>query len=349
MGVLVRTPRQDQSRQAHWPRGGRAEPLTIGLVNNMPDAALRSTERQFLELLSAASDGLTVELRFLHAPQVPRGDAGRAHVGLHYESLDQLGDDRLDGLIVTGAEPRAPLLQDEPFWPDLARLVDWAEEHTASTLWSCLAAQIGVLRADGIVRRPIGRKLCGVFTCAKAAEHAITAGFPPRWCAPQTRYNDLPERALTESGYRILSRLPDAGADMFVREGKSLFLFVQGHPEYDPEALSREYRRDVGRFLAGERDAYPDPMHGYFDETTQAALDAFRARALQTRDPALLADFADAMAGWQPNHRWREPAIHLYANWLSFLAQRKYGTADLAAPRGAEDASMEAMHAAACL
>jgi homoserine O-succinyltransferase len=334
MSVLVHPP------QRHRPRDGEADPIVVGLVNNMPDAALRTTERQFLELLSAASGGHAVRLRLLSVPQVPRGETGRVHVGLHYESIGQVWDDHFDGLIVTGTEPRAPLLQDEPYWPALAALTDWAEDHTASTIWSCLAAQVAVLRASGIVRRPFGWKLSGVFPCTKVAEHAITAGFPPRWCAPQTRYNDLPEQALTASGYRILSRLPDAGTDIFVREGRSLFLFVQGHPEYDPEALFREYRRDIGRFLSGERDTYPDPLQGYFAEDTAAALEAFRWRALRTRDPALLLSLPDAVAGWTPLHGWREPAIRLYANWLSFLAQRKCRTTGLAETRSGVAASL---------
>lgn len=315
MGVLVCHP----GARTRWPRHGEAAPIVIGLVNNMPDAALRATERQFLELLTAASGDRAVRLRLLYVPEVPRAEAGRAHVSEHYESIDELWDGHLDGLIVTGSEPRARVLQDEPFWPTLARLTDWAEEHTVSTVWSCLAAQIAVLRSAGIVRRPFGWKLCGVFDCVKATEHALTAGFPRRWRVPQTRYNDLPEAALAASGYRILSHMPDAGADLFAGEGKSLFLFVQGHPEYDAEALFREYRRDIGRFLAGERDTYPDPMRGYFDEATTAALDAFRLRALGARDPALLLSLPAALAGWRPSHSWRGSAVRLYTNWLSYL------------------------------
>ncbi len=299
------------------------EPLVIGLVNNMPDAALRATERQFRGLLAVAARDRPVTLRLFAAPEVPRGQACQAYISVAYESVDQLWEARLDGLIVTGAEPRARLLEDEPFWPVLAKLTDWAEEHTASTIWSCLAAQAAVLRADGIVRQPFGWKLSGVYACTKAADHPITAGLPSRWRAPQTRYNDLPETALTSSGYRILSHLPDAGADMFARQGRSLFLLLQGHPEYDPEALLREYRRDVGRFLRGERSAYPDPMHGYFDGPAEAALNAFRQQAQRTRDPALLERLPEALAGWVPAHDWREPVTQIYANWLSYLAQQK--------------------------
>jgi len=38
-------------------RAAKAECIDIGLVNNMPDAALEKTERQFIGLLNAAAGG----------------------------------------------------------------------------------------------------------------------------------------------------------------------------------------------------------------------------------------------------------------------------------------------------
>ena len=310
------------------PRRARGtDPIVLGLVNIMPDAALRATEQQYRELLSEASGGRAIRLRIFSLPQVPRGEAGRAYVALSYEDIAQLWHAELDGLIVTGSEPRARALQDEPFWPGLASLTDWAETHTLSTVWSCLAAQAAALRLDGIARRPFGWKLSGVFPCKKAAEHVLTDGFPPCWRVPQTRFNDLPEQSLTAHGYRILSRLPDAGADMFIKEVRSLFVFLQGHPEYHPRALFLEYRRDVARYLAGERETYPDPMQGYFDARTRAALELFRERSLQTRDAALIDRLPEIFAGWTPTYDWREPAVRLYANWLRCLEERKRGNA----------------------
>ena len=44
---------------------------------------------------------------------------------------------------------------------------------------------------------------------------------------------------------------------MFVKQTRSLFIFFQGHPEYEETTLLREYRRDVGRFLRGQQPHYP--------------------------------------------------------------------------------------------
>jgi homoserine O-succinyltransferase len=244
------------------------------------------------------------------------------HISLHCEDISELWPSHLDGLIVTGTEPRAPALQDEPYWPTLTKLVDWAEDHAISTVWSCLAAHAAVLHIDGIGRRAFGEKLSGVFDCMKAMDHPIVAGTPSRWRVPHSRYNELPEEALVSSGYCILSRLPGTGVDMFVKQRRSLFLFVQGHLEYDPGALLREYRRDIRRFLAGERDTYPEMPRGYFDEDAAAALAAFRQQALGNRGIDLHMSFPAITEG-NLAHAWRAPAVRIYANWLSYLVEQR--------------------------
>ena len=75
--------------------------LDIGLVNNMPDAALAGTERQFLSLLEAASGNLVVRLTFYALPDVPRSDAGRRYMS-SYCVVDDLWDRPLDGLSSRG-------------------------------------------------------------------------------------------------------------------------------------------------------------------------------------------------------------------------------------------------------
>jgi homoserine O-succinyltransferase len=297
--------------------------IVVGVVNNMQDSALHTTERQFRELLTAAARGRALQLKFFSIPQLPREGAGRAYVDSQYEDVDAIADAGLDGLIVTGTDPRGSVLAEEPYYRPLTKLVDWAEENTVSTVWSCLAAHAAVQHLDGIGRQRFPQKLAGVFDCAVVTEHPVLAGMPARWGMPHSRHNTLPEDALGPSGYQTLSTSPEAGADIFVKQRKSLFLFVQGHPEYDPGALFREYRRDIGRFLSGERENYPDMPGNYFDDATVAALTAFRAEAVQHRDIGILSHFPIAGSGEGMTHAWRAAAEQLYANWLSYLEDHR--------------------------
>ena len=176
--------------------------VTIGLVNNMPDAAVEATERQFTDLIRAATPNVVVLLKLYAIPEVPRAPAMRRELTERYRDIAELWDTPLDGLIVTGTEPRAENLRDEPYWETMSTLVDWASGHTSSAIWSCLAAHAAVLHADGIERRPLKEKRFGVFDCRLAADHPMTQHFPEPLWVPHSRYNDLPERALSRAATR---------------------------------------------------------------------------------------------------------------------------------------------------
>jgi homoserine O-succinyltransferase len=295
----------------------------IGLVNNMPDSALEATERQFRTLLSEAAEGTAVRLSLFALPEVPRSDEARRRIGSLYSSISTLWENHLDGLIVTGAEPMAPNLMDEPFWTSLTQLIEWAKHNTYSSVWSCLAAQAFVLRIDGIRRRPLEDKLFGVFESAKQADHLLTAGIPARVCMPHSRWNDIPAEALSACGYRVLTRLKNGMADAFVKQGKNLSVFFQGHPEYDPTSLLLEYRRDIRRFLNRERDSYPAIPQGYFEEDAGAALTVLKTRAISDRCEESFAAFPAAIRAAGVRSNWRSDAVQFYRNWLHHLSEQK--------------------------
>ena len=310
-----------------WTRSHHYPPtvIDIGLVNNMPDPALDATERQFRALLGDAADGLAVHLTLYTLPEVPRTEFGRAQVS-RYASIDRLWDSHHDGLIVTGTEPQAADLKDEPYWESLTRVLEWAEAHTYSTILSCLAAHAAILHLDGITRRPLGDKRFGIYECARVSDHPLVASAPAAVRMPHSRWNDIPEEALLACGYRVLTRSEIAGVDTFIKQRKSLFVFFQGHPEYDAVTLLLEYRRDIGRYLRGERDTYPPMPHGYFDDDTVQALTALRERSQQGRREELLAEFPTAMATSKVTNNWRSAARELYHGWLQYLCAEKNQT-----------------------
>src|SRR5205085_67987 len=131
--------------------------------------------------------------------------------------------------------------------------------------WSCLAAHAAVLHIDGIARCPLEEKRVGLFRCEIATPHGLLTNVSAPLRVVHSRWNELPEGALADNGYSILTHSAQAGVDAFVKKRKSLFVFFQGHPEYDHRALLREYRRDVARFLRAERDSYPGMPCAYFD------------------------------------------------------------------------------------
>jgi homoserine O-succinyltransferase len=292
--------------------------VTIGLVNNMPDGEFWNTERQFRELLTRHGR-IPVRLRYFVFDEIPRSPAAATRIAEHYESIEALWTSRLDGMIVTGAEPRSPSLRNEPFWPTLARLVAWSQERTISTIWSCLAAHAAVLCLDGIERRPYGNKLSGLFECSRSRNWPFAIDLPDRWRTPHSRFNSLAADELSACGYDILSNGPETGPDIFAKRQGSLHLFLQGHLEYDSGSLLREYRRDVGRFLCGRRNLYPEIPSSYVDADAEAAFTTFRAQAEDERSSELMSRFP-AYGEDRVAHAWRDTARKFYEGWLGYIA-----------------------------
>jgi homoserine O-succinyltransferase/O-acetyltransferase len=292
--------------------------LTIGLINNMPDAALQATERQFMRLLQAAAGDKRIHFHCFSLPSVRRSQIAKWRVDRQYSDIADLGRLQIDGLIVTGAEPIAATLPEEPFWGDLTAIIDWAEKNTRSTIWSCLAAHAAVLHLDGIERQRLAAKCSGVYDCSRVADSWLTDDIRSPFKVAHSRLNELRAGDLVAGGYQLLTKSSEAGVDIFAKQLRSHFIFFQGHPEYDALSLQREYLRDITRYLSGERNGFPAFPAGYFDIATERRLASFEKRARIERKLPLSVELphltlrADIAAG--------EAATAIFANWLGYLS-----------------------------
>lgn len=301
-------------------RPPREGPLLVVLVNNMPDAALAATESQFGSLLAAAAGPLPVRLRHCWLPEVPRGAQALERIGRSYFPLEEVLAEPPDALIVTGMEPRAPVLEEEPYWARMVQLLEWADAHTASSIWSCLAAHAAAQALAGVRRRRLSEKCFGVFGHDLLAGHMLLREVIPPLATPHSRWNELPMEELQAAGFEVLSAARATGADLFVRTGRSLLVGFQGHPEYEDVTLLKEYRRDVGRFLRGEQPGWPRLPQGYFSEPGLAELARYRREAEAAPDPARFADFPLQALAAGLDAPWRPAAIAIYRNWLGHIA-----------------------------
>ena len=298
------------------------QPITVGLVNNMPDAAFAETEEQFRRAVSSGPDGgAGIALDLYTITEIPRSERTAAIIASRYRGLDELWRHPPDALIVTGTEPVQAQLRDEPYWPQLRHLLEWASTNVPTVLLSCLAAHAGFLVFDGIERVQRPDKCSGVFRGRVNPFDPLAKGLPESAWVPHSRVNEIPEGAALAAGYRVVigSGLSGAGWSVAVREcGDSVFVFCQGHPEYSTLSLLREYRRDVRRYLLGGRPQYPSLPQGYLSEDAAEVLEAF---ARQTTRPAanpqrLWEQFPyDAVAETVQN-TWAASSAMLYANWL---------------------------------
>jgi len=302
--------------------------IEVAFVNNMPDSAFEETERQFVGLLESAAREIvdvTVYVSRYWLPGLARSAAIEQLVAREYRPVDEMYLGRPAGLIVTGTEPLTDDLRKEPYWEALAELIGWAEGTTASALLSCLAAHAAALLFDGIERHTLPVKCSGVFVQAIRKRHPLTEGLGALVHIPHSRLNDLPSGLLQADGYTNLIESPEMTWTVVVKDrGSCTFVLVQGHPEYSTDSLLREYRRDLQRFLRGERGTIPAIPVGYFDEESHRLLASFetRVRALPT-DPQLIRDFPFEAVEQRLYNTWQHSGTRLYANWLRLIQSRR--------------------------
>jgi homoserine O-succinyltransferase/O-acetyltransferase len=319
----------------------KAQAMTVALVNNMPDSAFLDTENQFRGALGGDTAGIEFELYTIK--ELPRSEQVAALIEERYRGLDELWTEQPDALIVTGTEPTQVQLRFEPYWPYLARLLEWAADHVRTTLLSCMAAHASLLLFDGIERslRPV--KCAGVFGgIVEDPLDPLATGLPDVVRIPHSRMNDVPKAALVTAGYRVVvgSSRSGAGWSVAAREkGDALFVLCQGHPEYSTLSLLREYRRDVRRCLFG-RGALPYPRlpDGYLGDEAVETLMEFKRRASATdMDPReLWPTFPFDEVAATVENSWALASATLYSNWLDLARRpRPYWTHEAALRRAA--------------
>jgi homoserine O-succinyltransferase/O-acetyltransferase len=141
---------------------------------------------------------------------------------------------------------------------------------------------------------------------------------------PHSRLNEVPTQALESRGYRTVIGSDEAGWTVAAKDYDGhLVIAMQGHPEYDAETLLLEFRRDVRRYLQGERETYPTVPAGYFPPAAQTMLGELHAAATAgERDPELIEQFPTRELLKLVSSPWRGCAVRLYANWLLDVRRR---------------------------
>ena len=294
--------------------------LNIGFLNMMPDAALTVTEQQFMRLIGSSNQIAQFFVYLFTIPGLPRSAETEAYIDKFYSSFEQLKQDGLDALIITGANVTNPALDQEPFWDPLQEVIDWATENVTSVLCSCLATHAIVKALHRIDRQPLTKKRWGVYTHHIETEHPLLRDINTRFDVPHSRNNDVSRAQLEEAGFTILVDSPDGGVHMAVSPDQFRFVYLQGHPEYDRNSLLKEYKREVVRFINGERQDYPPHPDNYFSVDASKIANQFHdevVKALNMDKP--VPDFPEKQIEPLLDNTWRDTGKAIFNNWLGLV------------------------------
>ncbi len=297
--------------------------LHIGLLNMMPDTALAATERQFFRLVGESNQIAQFYMHPFTLKELRRGPEGAAHIERFYETFEQIKHDGLDALIITGANVTQPDLSREAFWKPLIGVIDWAYENVASTLCSCLATHAVLQFRYGQKRLRLQNKRWGVFPHRVVdRRHPLVSDVNTRFDVPHSRFNDVSREQFEAARLHVLAESAEAGVHLAVSEDLFRIVFFQGHPEYDTVSLLKEYKREVSRFIKGEREDYPPMPDRYFSPKIRAILQEHKAQVIAARSRnESVPDLPESLITGSLDNTWHDTGEAVINNWMGKVYQ----------------------------
>jgi homoserine O-succinyltransferase/O-acetyltransferase len=297
--------------------------LHIGLLNMMPDKALAATERQFFRLVGESNQIAQFYIHPFTLKELVRGPEGQAHVDKYYKTFEQIKNDGLDALIITGANVTGSELSEQPFWEPLNEIVDWAYDNVTSTLCSCLATHAVLQFRYQQKRNPLPEKKWGVYSHRVTDQkHPLVSGVNTRFDVPHSRFNEIHRDQFAAANLKILVESDESGVHLAVSEDGFRIVFFQGHPEYDSISLLKEYKREIGRYIHAETDYYPPIPENYFSLQSRAILEEFSEKIIDARaknqNPP---DFPEDIITPLVDNTWHDSAEAVINNWIGKVYQ----------------------------
>ena len=257
-------------------------PLEIVVLNLMPTKIV--TETQLSRLLG--NTPLQVRLELMKTSSYVSKNTSQDHLLTFYKTFDELKHRKFDGMVITGAPVENMEFEDVDYWQELCQIMEWTKHNVHSTLHICWGAQAGMYYHYGIQKKPLPKKLFGVFRHQADYKRSILLrGFDDTFWAPHSRHTTVLREDIEKTDLKILASSEEAGVYAAMsKEGRQIF--VTGHSEYDGDTLKKEYLRDkeLGLPIDVPKNYFPN------DDDTQ-----------------------------EPIVRWRGHANLLFSNWLNYF------------------------------
>ena len=264
--------------------------LFRSILNIMPTKIV--TETQLLRLLS--NTPLQIEVDLIHMASHDSKNVSKEHLLAFYKTFDEVKEKNYDGLIITGAPVEKLDFEDVDYWDEMCEIFEWAKTHVFSSFFICWSSQAALHYYYDVKKELLPKKLTGVYqhhTSIDKMKRKILRGFDFQFFAPHSRYTTVNrDDILKVDDLDILAESDKTGVYLVASKNGKQF-FVTGHPEYDPETLDKEYRRD----LANPSIESEMPKNYYLNDNHE--------------DEILV--------------KWRSHAYLLFANWLNYYVYQE--------------------------
>ncbi len=257
-------------------------PLKVLILNIMP--VKQDTELQLLRALS--NTPLQLDITWMNTKTHVSRNTSVEHLEQFYVTIDDIRNEKFDGMIITGAPVEDIPFEEVDYWPEICEIMDWADKHVTSILHICWGAQAGFYHYYGINKRQMPAKVFGIF------EHRVlnrkvplVRGFDDIFLAPHSRHTETPAEDIKACKELVVLAESDEAGVFIAMTQDGHRIFVTGHPEYDRVTLKNEYFRDLGKGLPIQI-----PKNYFPDDNPEE----------------------------KPLLQWRAHSNNLYSNWLNY-------------------------------
>ena len=256
-------------------------PIEILILNLMPTKI--ETETQILRLL--ANSPLQINPTFMNTESYKSKHISQEHLSRFYKTFSEIKNKYFDGMIITGAPVEKMEYDDVLYWKELEEIFKFSDTHVTSTLFICWGAQAGLKYFYNIDKKPLDKKLFGVFKHRKCAKfEQLLNGIDDVFYIPHSRHTYIDDNDIINCSDLIpLAKSEEAGIAI-IKSKDNKKIFITGHMEYDKFTLKNEYERDLAKGLPINR---PD---NYFTDETNSDVDVL----------------------------WRSTANIFFTNWLNY-------------------------------
>lgn len=257
-------------------------PLKIAILNLMP--LKEETEVQLLRVLS--NTPLQIDIILLQTASYQSTHTSQSHLNKFYQTFDDIKDQKLDGMIITGAPVEFMDFEQVEYWEELTHIMEWTKTNVTSTFHICWGAQAGLYYHFGVRKIILPKKVSGIYRHkVNNRKVQLVRGFDDVFLAPHSRNTESsPEDIRSHEELVILAESDEVG-DLIVMTKDGKQIFVLGHLEYDRLTLDKEYKRDMAKGINPEM-----PYNYYPDDNPDN----------------------------RPLLTWRATSDCLYSNWLNY-------------------------------
>lgn len=256
-------------------------PMRIALLNLMPKKI--ETETQFSRLIGASP--LQVELTLVRPTEHVSKTTSQTHIGKHYQTFEEIRNEKFDGLIITGAPIEQMPFEEVTYWDELCEIFEWTQTNVHSTFGVCWGGMAMLYYFNQVPKHMLDEKSFGCFAQENLCPTSpYLRGFSDNCVIPVSRWTEV-RQADIDAHPNLVSLLgsKETGACL-VEDPAHRALYIFNHFEYDRDTLKGEYDRDVAKGVP-----INVPQNYYPGD-----------------DPSQM-----------PQNRWRSHAHLLYGNWIA--------------------------------